>query len=168
MYFYICTMMTCELSTFIAMFKSMLINSSPPWCHIYVSVNRVVISSDIGLLPIRPSHYLNKWRVIVRWTLRNKLQWNFNQNTKLFIDENASENIVCKMAAILSRERWVNNSCHQIRCYIMWIIMDFNSLRPGDAIWRHRSGSTLAQVMAWCLAAPSHYLNQCWLIISKV
>ena len=37
-----------------------------------------------------------------------------------------------------------------------------------DAIWRHRSGSTLVQVMAWCLMAPSHYLNQCWLIISKV
>ena len=27
----------------------------------------------------------------------------------------------------------------------------FNSLRPSDAIWRHRSGSTLAQVMACCL-----------------
>ena len=27
--------------------------------------------------------------------------------------------------------------------------------------WRHRTGSTLAQVMAWCLASPSHYLNQC-------
>ena len=31
-----------------------------------------------------------------------------------------------------------------------------------------RSGSTLAQVMAWCLMAPSHYLNQCWLLISEV
>ena len=44
----------------------------------------------------------------------------------------------------------------------------FNSLRPSDVIWQHRSGSTLAQVMACCLTAPSHYLNQCWLIISKV
>ena len=44
----------------------------------------------------------------------------------------------------------------------------FNSLRPSDAIWQHRSGSTSAQVMACCLTAPSHYLNQCWLIISKV
>ena len=42
-----------------------------------------------------------------------------------------------------------------------------NSLGPSDAIWRHRSGSTLAQVMACCLTAPSHYLTQCWLIISK-
>ena len=37
-----------------------------------------------------------------------------------------------------------------------------------DAIWRHRTGSTLAQVMACCLMAPIHYLNQCWLIITGV
>ena len=43
-----------------------------------------------------------------------------------------------------------------------------NSLWPSDAIWRQRSGTTLAQVMACCLTAPSHYLNHCWLIISKV
>ena len=43
-----------------------------------------------------------------------------------------------------------------------------NLLWPSDAISRHRPGSTLAQVMAWCLTAPSHYLNQCWLIVSKV
>ena len=34
---------------------------------------------------------------------RNKLQWNFNQNRKFFIHGNASEYIVCEMAAILSR-----------------------------------------------------------------
>ena len=37
-----------------------------------------------------------------------------------------------------------------------------------DAIWHQGSGSTLAQVMACCLMAPSHHLNQCWLIINKV
>ena len=30
--------------------------------------------------------------------------------------------------------------------------------------WRHMSGSTLVQVMACCLMALSHHLNQCWLI----
>ena len=45
---------------------------------------------------------------------------------------------------------------------LRWI----NSLWPSDAIWRHISGSTLIQVMACCLTAPSHYLNQCWVIIS--
>ena len=43
-----------------------------------------------------------------------------------------------------------------------------NSLEPSDAVWHSRSWSTLVQVMACCLTAPSHYLNQCWLIISKV
>ena len=42
-----------------------------------------------------------------------------------------------------------------------------NSLRPSDAIWHHRSGSTWAQVMAGCLMASSHNLNQCWFLISK-
>ena len=31
-----------------------------------------------------------------------------------------------------------------------------------------RFGSKLAQLMARCLTAPNHYLNQCWLIISEV
>ena len=53
------------------------------------------------------SHDLNQCWVIINWTLRNKFQWNFNQNMKLFIYENASENIVCEMAAIFSWWRWV-------------------------------------------------------------
>ena len=44
----------------------------------------------------------------------------------------------------------------------------FNSLWLNDAIWRYRSGSTLAQVMACCLREPNHYLNQCWLIVKYV
>ena len=43
----------------------------------------------------------------------------------------------------------------------------FNSLWPSDAIWRQGSRSTLAQVMACCLMAPSHYLIQCWLMINE-
>ena len=42
----------------------------------------------------------------------------------------------------------------------------FNSLWLSDTIWWYRSWSTLAQITACCLAAPSHYLNQCWLIVS--
>ena len=47
------------------------------------------------------SHFIGK-------RLENKHQWNLNHNTKLFIHENAFENIICEIAAILSRERWVN------------------------------------------------------------
>ena len=42
------------------------------------------------------------------------------------------------------------------------------SLWPCDTIWSHRSGSTLDQVMAYCLAIPSHYLKQCWFIIHEI
>ena len=53
-----------------------------------------------------PTHYLNQCLVIVHWTLRNTIKWNFDQNIKLFIHENAPENIVCEMVSILSRGKW--------------------------------------------------------------
>ena len=37
----------------------------------------------VALLHSAASHYLNQCWVIVNWTLRNKVQINFNQNTKL-------------------------------------------------------------------------------------
>ena len=39
---------------------------------------------------------------------------------------------------------------------------------PSDAIWRRGFESTLAQVIACCLTAPSRYLKHCWLMISEV
>ena len=46
--------------------------------------------------------------VIVKWTLMNKVQWNFNPNIEFDIHENTSENIVCEMTAILSRGRLID------------------------------------------------------------
>ena len=48
------------------------------------------------------------------------------------------------------------------------IYAGFILLWPGDAIWRPRSKSTLAQGMACFRSAPSHYLNQYWLTIKGV
>ena len=53
-------------------------------------------------------HYLNQCWIIVNWTLANIFQWKFNQNTAIFIEENAHENVFCEMASILSRPQWVN------------------------------------------------------------
>ena len=53
------------------------------------------------------SHHLKQCWVIVNCTITNKLQRNFNQNTKLFIQKNAYENIVCEIAVIVSRGRSV-------------------------------------------------------------
>ena len=68
-----------------------------------------------------------------------------------------------------SREQFHRNCFIHITHRIVFLkITYFNSLRPNDTIWWQISGSTLAQVMACCLTAPSHYLNQCWLIISCI
>ena len=83
------------------------------------------------------------------WTLRNKLLWNFNQNIKNFIHEKASENIVCEMAAILSRGGWVHGcaSHHKLGSMVAWCLREWNTLTPGHML-------------------PSHHLNQCSLIIN--
>ena len=107
-----------------------------------------------------PSHFLNQCWCIVNWTLTNKLQWNFNQNSDTSIGENAceSENVVCKMALIFF--------------FFFFFFLGggqcVNSLWPGDTVWQYGTRSILVQVMACCLMAPSHYLNQCWLIIGEV
>ena len=49
------------------------------------------------------SHYLNQFWNIVNWAVRNKIQWHFNRNSYIFIQENAFEYVVWKMAAILYR-----------------------------------------------------------------
>ena len=50
---------------------------------------------------LAPSHYLNQCWHFVDWTLENKPQTNLNQNMLIVIKENAIENAVCNMAAIL-------------------------------------------------------------------
>ena len=72
-------------------------------CRIYKSIGSALVQITACRL-FGARHYLNQYLVIDNWTLWNKPQWNFNQNTKFFIHENASEYIVCEMAAILARE----------------------------------------------------------------
>ena len=67
------------------------------------------------IIIIHQSYYLKHCWDIVDWTLGNKLQWNFDWNSYILRQENLSENVVWKMAAILSGPQCVN------------------ALRPGDA-----------------------------------
>ena len=55
--------------------------------HICVS-KLTIIGSDKWLVAWpAPSHYLNQYWNIVDWTLRSKLQWNFNRNPNIFFKE---------------------------------------------------------------------------------
>ena len=40
----------------------------------------------------------------------NMFQWNLNRDTAIFIERNAFQNVVCEMAAILPRVRWVKSN----------------------------------------------------------
>ena len=60
---------------------------SPGWCQ-------AIIWTNAGILLIEP--------------LGNKLQWNLNQNFYFFIQENAFEHVVWKMATIVSQPQCVN------------------------------------------------------------
>ena len=64
---------------------------------------------------------------------------------------------------------------HYYYCYMFmptlwldWHPKMLNRLWLGDVIWRHRSRSTLAQVMAWCHQVPRHSLmstyHQVWTV----
>ena len=61
--------------------------------------NLTIIASDNGLAP---SHYLNQCWNIVDWTLRNTLQWNFNGNYHISIEQNVFKRVVCEMASIFA------------------------------------------------------------------
>ena len=67
----------------------------------------------------------------------------------------------CKKHTIYSLFQELDKNC--LFCCLSLI----NSLWPSDAIWRHRSGSSLTQVMPCCQMAWHNYQNQCWLIVSE-
>ena len=77
------------------------------WSRVtHICVSKLTIAgSDNGLSPGR--------RQAIIWTnagimlIRPKLQWNFNRNYNVFIQENEFENVVCEVAAILSRPQLV-------------------------------------------------------------
>ena len=90
--------------------------------HICVS-KITIIGSDNGLSP--PSHYLNQCWDIVNLTLKNKLQWNIHWHSYISIQENAFENVVCEMSAILSRPQCVNTLVgERSGCYLKLVIFN--------------------------------------------
>ena len=51
----------------------------------------------------------DRFHCIVNWALRNTIQWNLNRNLYVFIQENAFQNVVRKLAAIVSRLQCVKS-----------------------------------------------------------
>ena len=92
-------------------------------------------------------------------------------------DKDTKWNMYAMMATFsgypLSYDRLINDGfgqdCTQLTAIALELLKCcINCLRPSDAIWRQRTGSTLDWIMVWCLMAQSHYLHLCWLYISNV
>ena len=107
---------------------------------------------DVGL------HWLRYWLAalrhqaitwtnvdIFRWTLRKKFQWNLNRNSNIFIEQNASEDVVFEMAAILSG--W--------RSLFIFIFL----------LKRHQPREQSSLNPAWCEATYWWLTNNCPLTI---
>ena len=67
-----------------------------------------------------PKHYLNQCWHIITWTLGNKLQWNLNRNSNVFIQENPFENVICQGVVnfpslnVLTylKQQWLKSQAH--------------------------------------------------------
>ena len=70
-----------------------------------IRVNWVIPGLDNGLAL---SYFLNQFWLIVNWTLRNILQWNFSWYSDICVQQNLLENVVCEMAIILDWFQCVN------------------------------------------------------------
>ena len=96
-----------------------------------------------GLLPIGTNHYqyFNQCRFFINKILRN-IWWNFTKISHILLKK---INVISKESVFFCRPQYVNSLRHK------WVIKEFGQ-----------------QVMACCLRAPSHYLNQCWLFMTEI
>ena len=97
-------------------------------------MNWVSIISNIGLLLFGANTSSKLMLFIVNWTLRNKLEWNFGTKIQnVSFTNNASENIVCEMAAIWSRGRWVKYHS-ELSPKMKWSLYDYKIINISSLV----------------------------------
>ena len=125
---------------------------------------------------------MNQCSLIVNWSLRNKLRWNFNQNTKLFVHKNASEKIVCEMVAILFRRRWVKmlHLCResnddqwiqQVDSLHKWSVMCFHVMTYSWRNWQISYPKLdIMQIMFHCEMQfnSNNWLVELWIFFTEI
>ena len=104
------------------------------WC-IYASVKKPSLVQIMACPLSAPCHNLSQCWNIVNRNLRNTHQWNLKQNSHIFIQENAFENVICEMMTISSRPRCVK--------YIR-IFFTATVVHPGSSKWNKNTGSVAA------------------------
>ena len=82
------------------------------WCRHVASILGPTVVGHLYLSylhppPPPPNYYLNQCWLTVHWTLRKKLQWNFNRNSNFRIEENAFDHNISKQSVIVFRNQFV-------------------------------------------------------------
>ena len=143
-------------------------------------MNGVSIGSDNGLA-------LNQCWNIVNSNLRNKVQWNFNRDSYIFVQENVFEYVVWKMVAILSRPPCDKGVVKPCKLSVMFVLQRLGYMEMGQRVEDQQAleymfknseslegclldiclgiGSSLVQVMACLLfkakPSPDSKLTHC-------
>ena len=92
-----------------------------------------------------PSHYLKQCWNSVNWTPGNKLQWDFNRNLYIFIQENALENVVYENGGRFVWALMWYATKHQ-----NWTAICLISL--ASAWFRHSSCTLRHIICSWCMS----------------
>ena len=103
--------MKVGMNNYINMPRDLIINTALThwdWVTHMCVTNLAIICSENGLSPSwsTPSHYLNQYWQMVDWTLKKKTS---RRNSCIFTQQNPFQNVVWKMAAILSGPHCINN-----------------------------------------------------------
>ena len=77
----------------------------------------------------------------------NKPQWNFILTSKFFIEENAFENVVCKMLAMLFRPHWVKLLTEQT----LWRRLGEKTADAPRPAWSDYGLRWLTNTPLWCV-----------------
>ena len=114
-----------------------------------------------------PSHYLNQCWNIVYWAIGNKLQWNFDRNLYIVVQESAFENVVWNISAILSRPQCIKQ---QIVCglYILVECFDwlYKYLQPSIGFVLFLASILFSRAVIWILFTP--FFNTMTYFLSKI
>ena len=103
-----------------------------------------------------PSHYLNQCWNSANWTLRNKLRWNFNQNSNIFIQENWLENVVCEMESIFSQPQCVKASRDMGSWLVTCVVLQFSEIQKDTDYTIYETKIVFRSfVSLWCFHCKS-------------
>ena len=130
------------------------------------------MTPDIGLWGCWKRHeaILNVWGIPLDKQISQKLCGQATTFHKLFFTLKK----YCWPNGPYMHQRYRSSFVYIVACHLCgsWTscsrVRGVNSLWPSYTIELHRIESPFVPVMACCLMAPNHYLNQCWFIISNV